>query len=440
MGLVLRIYLLVTLLLCLMLGAALLQTVSRVKTVVLNEVREDTDIGLALISAVVTDTSISNQTKRELIVRLSSLVGSEYIAVQLRSLDNQFMFRGTTGAQPNSYSAPGWFVNLLSPRELPEYMHVIPGTREGRVMLQINPARKIEEVWHQISPILYVLAGFILLSYVVVYSIVRHSLNPVEGMLKGLDKISAGNFQTRLKAHGLPELRSVSNRINALADTLGQSQSLEKRLRLEATEAQEQERRHLARELHDEFGQSITAIKALAASDTKKGISSRVGADIIRLCDRLLGVLRGVMRQLHPVILDQLGLTAALQLMVDEWNEVDDEVFCNLSIKGEFSQLDDARKIALYRLVQECLTNTRKHANASLVTVTLRVDHRAGEIYLDYCDNGAGFDHRHTPFGYGMRGLRERVELLHGRLVFDSSPGDGFELECWLPLSPVMEG
>lgn len=434
MGLVFRINLVITVLLVVLLGAALIQVVERVRIAVFDEVSTTTRESLELISAVVTDDSITDVAKRKLIVGLSSIADTEQVAVEHRTPSSQFVFRAHAVEASVEHAAPDWFRRLMTPSSSPQFAHEIPQSRQGRVQVLINPADRIGKSWREISPLLYFLGGFMLLSYALVYLCVRLALRPVARILDGLDLLADGDYNTRLQMAGLPELRSVSRRINSLADKLQRAERNENRLRLAAIGAQEQERLHLARELHDEFGQSITAIKALSATDpTVTGTDDRFS--IVRLCDHLHEVLRGMMRRLRPAVLDEFGLTSALQHMVDDWNEIDDEVFCSLSIQGDLAACDDTVSLAVYRMIQECLTNTRKYGRATTVTVTIARAADGRHIDMQYRDDGIGFQLASATDGFGLRGLRERVRALNGQLQMRAQPDDGFSLACILPLS-----
>lgn len=434
MGLVFRINLMITALLVVLLGIALFQVVERVRVAVLDEVSSATEESLQLISLVVADETISDAAKRKLIVGLSSLADTEQVSVDHRTPSDQFVFRAHAMQSGAARAAPDWFMRLMLPTNAPQFAHAIPQSRQGRVQVLINPADRIDKSWREISPLLYFLAGFAILSYSLVYLCVRLALRPVGRILTGLDQLADGDYKARLPVAGLPELRSVSRRINVLAGELQRAEVVENRLRLAAIGAQEQERRHLARELHDEFGQSLTAIKALSVAEQSssghQALDDRLS--IVRLCDHLHDVLRGLMRRLRPAVLDEFGLTSALQHMVDDWNEIDENVFCSLSIQGDLGDCDDAVSLAIYRMIQECLTNTHKYASASEVAVV--INRQASQIEMRYCDNGVGYRIDSATDGYGLRGLRERARALDGSLSLTSSPGHGFELVCILPL------
>jgi two-component system, NarL family, sensor histidine kinase UhpB len=206
--------------------------------------------------------------------------------------------------------------------------------------------------------------------------------------------------------------------------------------------AQEDERRSLARELHDELGQCLNAIKLDATSirahpsAPPHEVVERAQA-IIDVSSRVYDVTRGLMERLRPVALDELGLADALRHLVSEWGRRNSGIACSLEIRGELDGLGEELNISLYRIVQECLTNVTRHARAS--TVGVRVEGTApaaGELRVSVRDDGVGM-----PTGAGKRtglglvGLRERVEALGGRLEVGARAPQGVEVLARIPLT-----
>jgi signal transduction histidine kinase len=137
------------------------------------------------------------------------------------------------------------------------------------------------------------------------------------------------------------------------------------------------------------------------------------------------------MQRLRPVALDELGLRSAVQYGVEQWQRRHAGVRCTFAADGELDDLDEHTNITLYRLVQECLTNVAKHADATKVTVSMtRV---ANEIRFSFSDNGKGFDPSQRRRGLGLVGLRERVEGLAGQFELDSAPGRGVQVKAVIP-------
>jgi glucose-6-phosphate-specific signal transduction histidine kinase len=219
-----------------------------------------------------------------------------------------------------------------------------------------------------------------------------------------------------------------------LAETLSENRRLSQKYLL----VQEEERRNLARELHDELGQCLNAIKldAVAIRDMScsKQPEIEAGANaIIELSARVYDAVRGIMQRLRPAALDALGLHDAVGHLVGQWQRRNAAVECRLETSGDLSDLGEVVNITVYRLVQECLTNVAKHAQARLVTVTLE---RTSEdmVRIAVCDDGCGMDLHAKRTGLGLVGLRERVEALRGRLRIESTPGGGLQLVASLPV------
>jgi signal transduction histidine kinase len=139
-----------------------------------------------------------------------------------------------------------------------------------------------------------------------------------------------------------------------------------------------------------------------------------------------------MLRRLRPVLLDEFGLTRALEDLVDGWNERHEEAFCRLSVRGNCDDLRDDLGINLYRVVQECLTNAGKHSGATEVTVELEL-RSSGGTRLVVADNGKGFDAAVTRPGLGLLGMRERSEALGGTFKVEASVSAGVRLTIELP-------
>jgi two-component system, NarL family, sensor histidine kinase UhpB len=203
---------------------------------------------------------------------------------------------------------------------------------------------------------------------------------------------------------------------------------------------QESERKHLTRELHDEFGQYLNGIKLDAVAirdhsgDPPLAVEKALG--IIEGVDHVQGVAQDMIRRFRPVGLDELGLEAALEHCVAHWRERLPGTELVLSSEGSFDDLSEPVALAIYRLVQEALTNVSTHAHASRATIRLSrvTGETAGRpVRLIVSDNGVGRDLTSRHSGLGVIGMRERVEMLEGSFKVSSVPGQGFMLSATLP-------
>jgi two-component system, NarL family, sensor histidine kinase UhpB len=209
-----------------------------------------------------------------------------------------------------------------------------------------------------------------------------------------------------------------------------------RRLASENIGAQETERRHLARELHDELGQYLNAI-ALDAGRIRDLSAQgepevhRLSLTVMQSANTVYRQIGGMIRRLRPIGLDEFGLPSALEHCVESWRERLPQASFTLTVEGDFSNLADVLNITLYRLVQEGLTNISKFARAARVEIYLvrTADDspaRGGEIVVTMTDDGPGVDLAKPRTGLGLIGMRERVEAIGGEFHIASQPGSGF--------------
>lgn len=198
-------------------------------------------------------------------------------------------------------------------------------------------------------------------------------------------------------------------------------------------ELQETERRRIARELHDELGQRCHSIRLDAALISRQVEGGPV-ADAAWRIDGAAGALddqlRTMLRRLRPAELDMLGLVPALRALCEQWSR-SSQVACRFHPSGSLDRLGDAANVALYRVVQEALSNIGRHARARQVDI--RLGHHDGTIELTIRDDGQGFDPSAPRSGLGLVGLRERAAMLGGSLRVDSGFGVGTALTLHVP-------
>ena len=228
-----------------------------------------------------------------------------------------------------------------------------------------------------------------------------------------------------------------------LAEALAENQ----RLAQQYVDVQEYERKALARDLHDELGQYLNAIKldAVSIGEATPDHPAAQGAAraMIANIDRVYGVVTGLIRRLRPVGLDDLGVAAALEHCINEWRSRLPATHIETSINGDLADLDETRGLVLYRLVQEALTNIARHAQATRVEIRIDQleDARGGRrIEILVADNGRGTDMKVPHTGLGLVGMRERVMALGGSITVASERGAGFRVRSSLPIGAVLSG
>jgi signal transduction histidine kinase len=204
-------------------------------------------------------------------------------------------------------------------------------------------------------------------------------------------------------------------------------------------DAAEAERRRWARELHDETLQGLGGLRVLLASTLRQvedeGVAALLGEGV-GWVDREIDNLRAIITELRPAALDELGLVPAVEALVARLSAVEGlEIACALDLPPG-RRLGQALETTVYRLVQEALTNVAKHAGADHTRVSVAA--AAGSLVVEVQDDGAGFDPAVATSGFGLAGMRERVELSHGRLAIEPTAA-GTTVRAVIPLSELDE-
>lgn len=207
----------------------------------------------------------------------------------------------------------------------------------------------------------------------------------------------------------------------------------------------EEERRAIARELHDELGQCITAIKTIGTAISNRTSESAPdihanAQTIVSVASRLYDVVHGIIRQLRPTALDHLGLSETLRDAVSAWRMRHPEIICNLKLEGEVEGLGETVNITIYRIIQECLTNVVRHAAATHVEILVsRIpDASLGDaVRISVRDDGKGLVQggERDSARYGLMGMRERVQALDGQFNIESRPGQGVTVCAVIPVA-----
>jgi two-component system sensor histidine kinase UhpB len=234
------------------------------------------------------------------------------------------------------------------------------------------------------------------------------------------------------------DITDVTTMQAELANALEENRRLSQR----SMQVQEEERRNLARELHDELGQSLNAIKVDAVTIRDRSDNAaevqRGAKAIIEVSGQVYDVVRSLMQRLRPVALDELGLRSAVEYGMEQWRRRHAAVRCSFAAEGDLDNLSEQLNITLYRLAQECLTNVAKHAQATRVAISLArvasAERDGEEVRFSFEDDGRGFDPGQRRQGLGLVGLRERVEALGGHFDLQSAPGQGVRVRASIPL------
>ena len=209
------------------------------------------------------------------------------------------------------------------------------------------------------------------------------------------------------------------------------------RLTLHSLQIQEEQRQTLAQELHDELGQSITAIKVMAVTGKKNlGNPVEIYQSVISVCDHLVMVVRSMMKNLHPLILTELGLSASLHDLISHWQTRAEDLKISLSCDVGVDLIDGKMAIQAFRIVQEGITNAVRHSQAQQLSITLVVENAAAQtLSIAIEDNGRGQDLAQLVLGFGLLGMQARVKSLKGTMQIFTAENEGMEIHISIPIS-----
>ncbi|AUM00145.1 hypothetical protein B4966_08180 [Rhodocyclaceae bacterium] len=308
----------------------------------------------------------------------------------------------------------------------------------GRDVLWVSadPRAEIYEILRDAAFMLATLLAFLLAGGTMAWFAIDRALRPVRALEDGLQRLAQGATDAVLPQFELREFRRIAHAIERLSSSLADARAAERALARRLIDLQESERRHLSRELHDEFGQSLAAIGAAAAFVERH--AGCADADSLMACARdirtqvtqMTAQVRGLLSELRPHGLEGLGMLDALTELIGAWQQRASGVTLEARLPQVLPELSPNAGLALYRSLQEALTNVLRHSGARRVWV--RVSELSGGVCLAVCDDGCGRASLVRPGG-GLLGMRERVEMAGGRLVFGNALEGGLRLELWLP-------
>lgn len=306
----------------------------------------------------------------------------------------------------------------------------------------------LEEPWEAVdNPLLrqtqaapLVLIPALLLSLVALGFAIGRVVTPLRTLERRAATVGAEDLSAlEQPVGGIAEIKSLQRTLVQMARRLRTYQDSLRRYAGAVIRSQEDERRRIARELHDDVIQAVIALDQRLQLVQRSVRSDPTGAhddlsDLRRDTTRLLDGVRRVIRALRPIYLEDLGLPSALETLAGDARD-SSGLRVTWNLEGEPRRLLPQQEIALYRIAQEALTNVARHARATSVRMNLRFDER--HVVLVVNDNGIGFDlrpDRESSDHYGLTGMKERAELIGGRLSIVSTPGGGTTITLDLPL------
>lgn len=360
-------------------------------------------------------------------------------------VEHQYM-KPTTTDKLTIDNVPSWFVRLVYPRDILPSRLIIHGRGADNVIIAADPADEIQEVWEDVRDLLSLTLILFIITLILTYFAIWQGLKPLKQLQKGFEQLEKNYLDIRISEETVPELvqlhKSFNHMVTVLQRTTHEKQALSSKL----VSLQEDERSQISRELHDEVGPYLfsirvenSTIKQLNAKphDNKKAIDVRLSS-IDQTVEQLQQCIRQLLKKLRPMILNDLPLQDALDDLVTVFQSTSPEIDWSLNYHVD-KELPDTFCVTVYRIVQECLTNIGRHAQASrariMITQTQTPQNAVIEEHaLCICaeDNGKGFNGK--KFGLGLTGIKERVAALDGVLEISTSILGGMQVNVKLPL------
>ena len=311
----------------------------------------------------------------------------------------------------------------------------------GVVTVEADPAAAVRQAWRQVTIVLGVAASMAIGICLLAVIAIVHALAPARTITAGLRRLEKGDYAYRLPTYGTTEFGHIAHAVNDLTDRLAQTTAERIALTKRLFEVQEEERRALARDLHDEFGQCLTATLAFAAAIEAGARVDRAdladdARSITRVAKRMMTTLREALARLRSQDLDELGLEASLAQLVAGWNaQTAPKAVFHLDLSGDLAGVPRAIAVSVYRIAQECLTNAARHGKPSDVYLRVeRTTSAGGAVALTVEDNGGGDPSRiSVATGHGILGIRERITASDGSLVIGQA-ARGVRVVATIPL------
>ena len=374
--------------------------------------------------------------------------------IRLYDQNESLLYESPPSMYKAGRNAPAWYASIVAP---PDNERIIQ-LPNARLVIATNPTRAVLDGWDNLTDILFAQVTLFVLADLLIFWLVGHWLEPLEKIQRGLRDIEHGGHEVRLPPLPGKEAAEMGRAFNRMAQAVEDNiqvrqASAEAQARLDAQREFtmllhariEEERAALARELHDELGQSLTAIRSIAKSlmqhpDVMGGPVERHAKMLFDTAGMTSDAMHRMIPRLRPIKLEGMGLVDAVRDLLTESQQNNPELRFELTVSDAIPVLNDALELSAYRIVQEAVTNIIRHAHATHAQVTLGL--QPGVLRLRVSDNGKGgdgADNLKREGHYGVRGMQERAESHGGHIVFQSSAEGGLEVDVFLPLNPGSE-
>lgn len=338
------------------------------------------------------------------------------------------------------HGVPQWFVDLLTIPDMDAAAPVmIDGQRVGDLVFLPDLSADLFEKWIGFLALTSLVAGLMVLTGAIAYVFAGSALRPLQDLGEGLTRLRRGDYATPIPVGGPPEIRRSCEEANALAATLAQLSRDNRDLLHRLVSLQDDERRDLARELHDELGPLLFGIRAgtiaLVEASPPTGNLGSSAQEVLQSVETLQQTNRRILDRLRPLYIEELGLQTSVQTLLRNFRKQAAHIGLTATIDPDLNGIDGPLARTVYRVIQEALTNVLRHAGASNAHVQATV---VGErVVIEISDDGGGFAEGNI-FGRGLTGMHERVRALSGSLSL-LRVDERTYVRCSLPVEPSRE-
>lgn len=344
--------------------------------------------------------------------------------------------------------APAWFVALVQPDIESRTVDIShKGQKIGSIQINGVPDDEIAEAWELLKMLALLWLGAIAVTTVGLYFILGLLLDPLARLGSGMRELEIGHFAFRLDTPQVRELEPIAEAFNELAAALGDANAENSRLYRQLIAVQEDERREISRDLHDEFGPCLFAIMAgtSAISHHAKALAAPQATPILACVDEIVQVSshlkslnRSLLNRLRPIALGRRTITELISELVATFERRHRNVTFELIVPDLPTTFGEGVDLTLYRCIQEAVTNAIRHGHAANITIEFSTPELNGTtaIEVDVKDDGQGIDDA-VSFGYGLSSMRERVQELSGTLNISPGRTRGTTLTVTIPLIDV---
>ncbi|MCK1740957.1 HAMP domain-containing protein [Bradyrhizobium sp. 139] len=339
----------------------------------------------------------------------------------------------------NLHGVPQWFIDLLIIPEMDAASPVvIDGRHVGDIVFMPDLSADLFEKWIGFLALTSLIAVLMVLTGTIAYLFAGSALRPLQNLGAGLTRIRRGDYATPVPVAGPPEIRQSCEEANALAMTLAQLSQDNRNLLHRLVSLQDDERRDLARELHDELGPLLFGIRAgtIALSEASPaGTLGNPAQEVMRSVEALQQTNRRILDRLRPLYIEELGLETSVQTLLQNFHKQAPHISLTATIDPGLNEIDGPLAQTVYRLIQETLTNVLRHAGANNAHVQASI---AGEaLAIEISDDGGGFPEGNV-FGRGLTGMHERVRALSGSLSLLRADERTY-VRCRLPVETARD-